>query len=51
MDSEIIFALVIAVLFLGGIIWLIVYARREENKRKKQADSKTPESQRKNIAA
>jgi hypothetical protein len=50
MDSQIIFALVIAVLFLGSIVWLIIYARREENKRKKQ-DTKDSESERSNRAA
>lgn len=35
MDTSIIFALCLAVLFLGAIIWLIVHARRQEREQTK----------------
>ena len=52
MDSGIVFALVAAVVFLGGIFWLVVYSRKQSQKHTIQTSIKPPqESQSKNRAA
>lgn len=51
MDSGIIFALVAAVVFLGGIFWLVVYARKQSQKYTARTSIKPPESHSKNRAA
>jgi hypothetical protein len=51
MDSQIAFALVAAVVFLGGMCWLVVYSRRQSKKHTMQTSIKPPESQSKNRAA
>jgi hypothetical protein len=51
MDSQIIFALVTAVIFLGSICWLVVYSRKQSQKHTAQRSIKPPESQSKNRAA
>jgi hypothetical protein len=51
MDTTIVFALVLAVLFLGGIFWLVVYSRKQSQKHTMRTSIKPPESQTKNRAA
>lgn len=51
MDTGIVFALVMAVIFLGGIFWLVVYTRKESRKHTMKTSIKPPESQTKNRAA
>lgn len=44
MDTGIIFALVLAALFIGGIIWLVVYSNRQRPQRNSEKLSiKLPE--------
>jgi hypothetical protein len=51
MDSGIVFALVIAVLFLGGICWLVIYSRKQDRKPTIESNIKPPDSQTKNPSA
>ena len=51
MDTGIVFALVMAVLFLGGIFWLVVYSRKQSQKHTMETSIKPQESQSKNRAA
>ena len=52
MDSAIVFSLVLAVLFLGAIVWLSVYSNIQSKKQKIKTSLKPPqESQSKNRAA
>jgi hypothetical protein len=51
MDSGIIFALVLAGLFLGGIVWLIVYANKQSRTHTIRTSIKPSESQTKDKAA
>lgn len=51
MDSGIIFALVAAVLFLGGIVWLLVYSNKQSRRNTMKTSIKPPESQTKDKAA
>lgn len=51
MDTGIVFALVVAVAFLGGIFWLVIYSRKQSQKHTIQTSIKPPESQSKNRAA
>jgi uncharacterized membrane protein len=51
MDSGIVFALVMAVLFLGGIFWLVVYSRKQSQKHTAQTSIKPPVSEQKDRAA
>ena len=51
MDTGVVFALIMAVLFLGGISWLIVYSRKQSKKHTLQTSIKPRESQSKNHAA
>jgi hypothetical protein len=45
MDTGIIFAVVLAVLFLGGIAWLVIYSnRRVPQKNLQQTSIKVPET-------
>jgi preprotein translocase subunit YajC len=51
MDTGILFALVIAVLFIGGIFWLVIYSRKQGQKHTMQTSIKPQESQTKNPTA
>jgi uncharacterized membrane protein len=51
MDTGILFALVMAVIFLGGIFWLVVYSRKQSQRHTDRTSIKPPESQSKNRAA
>jgi hypothetical protein len=51
MDSSIIFALVLAGVFLGGIFWLVVYARNQSQKHTMKTSIKPSESHHKDRAA
>ncbi len=51
MDSGIIFALVLAVLFFGGVIWLVVHSRKEGQKHRLQTSINPKHSQTKDRAA
>jgi uncharacterized membrane protein len=51
MDTGIVFALVLAVLFVGGIFWLVVYSRKQGQKHTTQTSIKSQESETKNRAA
>lgn len=51
MDSGVVFALIISVVFLGGIFWLVVYSRKQSQKHTTQTSIKPPESESKNRAA
>ena len=51
MDTTIVLALVLAIVFLGGIFWLVVYSRKQSQKHTKQTSIKPPESQSKRRAA
>lgn len=50
MDIGIVFALIMAVLFLGGIFWLVVYSRKQGQRHTMQTSIKPPESETKNRA-
>jgi preprotein translocase subunit SecG len=51
MDTGIVFALVMAVLFIGGIFWLVIYSRKQGQKHTMQTSIKPQESQTKNRSA
>lgn len=51
MDSQIVFALVAAVVFLGSMGWLVVYSRRQSQKHTMETSIKPKESQSKNRTA
>ena len=51
MDTGIVFALVIGVVFFGGIFWLVLYSRKQNQKHSMKTSIKLPESQSKNRAA
>ena len=51
MDNTIALALVLAVVFLGGIFWLIVHSRKQSQKHTARTSIKPPESQSKRSAA
>jgi hypothetical protein len=51
MDSGVIFALVLAVVFLGGIFWLVVYSRNRSQKHTMKTSIKPSESRQKDRAA
>ena len=44
MDSSIIFALVLAVLFFGSITWLVIHSRLQETRERQDAQQPSPES-------
>jgi preprotein translocase subunit SecG len=43
MDNAVIFSLVVAVIFLAGIFWLVVYSRKQSQKHSLQTSIKPPE--------
>ncbi len=45
MDTNIIYALVVAPFLVGGIIWLVIYSRRQHEKNILQTSIKSQESQ------
>jgi hypothetical protein len=51
MDTGIVFAVVLAVLFFGGISWLIIYSRKEDQKDPIQTGNNSSETQPKSRAA
>lgn len=51
MDTGIVFALVMAVVFLGAILWLVVYSRKQSQNHTIRTSIKPPESESKNRAA
>jgi hypothetical protein len=50
MDTGVVFALVMAVLFLGGIGWLVVYSRKQDKRHTMQTSIKPQNSETKNSA-
>ena len=44
MDSSIIFALVLAVLFFGSITWLIIHSRLQEARSRRDTQQPSPEN-------
>jgi cbb3-type cytochrome oxidase subunit 3 len=42
MDSAVIFALALAVLFFGGVTWLIIHTRRQERADRARAAQPAP---------
>jgi len=44
MDTNIIYALVVAPFLVGGIIWLVIYSRRQHEKNILQTSIKSQES-------
>lgn len=51
MDSGIVFALVAAVVFFGGIFWLVIHSRKQHQTHTMKTSIKPPESQSKDRAA
>lgn len=51
MDSGIVFAIVLAVFFFGGISWLIIHSRNEEQKLPLETGNKPAETHTKSRAA
>ena len=51
MDTGIVFALVVAAIFLGSIFWLVIYSRKQSQKHTMKTSIKPPESESKNRAA
>jgi hypothetical protein len=43
MDSGVIFALALVVLFFGSITWLVIHVRRQDKKSKQEEHQSTPE--------
>lgn len=51
MDTGIVFALVLAVLFFGGILWLVIYSRKQGQKHTVKTSIRPRESPPKDKAA
>jgi hypothetical protein len=43
MDSGVIFALALVVLFFGSISWLVIHVRRQDKKSKQEENQPAPE--------
>lgn len=51
MDTTIVLTLVLAVVVLAGILWLVIYSRKQSQKHTMRASIKPQESRSKNPAA
>ena len=51
MDTGIVLALVLAVVFFGGIFWLVVHSRRQSQKHTMKTSINPQQSESKNRAA